>query len=462
VSELGATDRVVVVGASLAGLRAAEELRRKGFEGPLTLIDSEDAEPYDRPPLSKQVLLGMAPADRTRLPRVQDLGEVEWIRGVAATGLDRTRPVVELADGRAIPYDRILIATGVRNRPWPVASEAALGGVVSVRTRADAAELASLLAVRPERVLVIGGGFTGSEIASVCRQLDLAVTLVERGPAPLVGALGGVIGSIATEIQLEHGVDLRCGITVDALEGDDQGRVRQATLSDGTRLDIDVAVVALGAVRNTEWLRESRLAAGPMGIATDAGCRAIDIDGLVVDDVFAAGDVTRFPHPLYGYEFLALEHWGNAVTQARVAAHNMVSPTLARVPHIAVPVFWSMQFGLNIKSVGVPNYGEEIQFTQGSVTDRTFVAAYGHQGRLVAAVTFDNAKWIDFYRREIETAAPFPPDLHALDGPATSAPISADFPHPWLPYDPPPVVLTGHAFDEMRAKVIRPEGARQT
>jgi 3-phenylpropionate/trans-cinnamate dioxygenase ferredoxin reductase component len=212
-------------------------------------------------------------------------------------------------------------------------------------------------------------------------------------------------------------------------------------------------------VRNTEWLRTSRLAAGPLGIATDAGCRAIDIDGLVVDDVFAAGDVTRFPHPLYDYQFLALEHWENAVAQAGIAAHNMVSPIMARLPHISVPVFWSMQFGLNIKSVGVPNYGDEIQFTQGSVKDRSFVAAYGHRGRLVAAVTFDNAKWIDFYRRAIASAAPFPPDIHALDGPATSAPVPAEFAHPWVPYDPPPVVLTGHAFDEMRAQVMRPEGA---
>ena len=124
-------------------------------------------------------------------------------------------------------------------------------------------------------------------------------------------------------MQLAHGVDLRCGLTVDALEGDGRGRLRQASLSDGSRLDVDVAVVALGAVRNTEWLLGSRLAAGPRGIATDAGCRAIDIDGLVVDDIFAAGDVSRFPHPLYEYQFLALEHWENAVMQARTAAHNM-------------------------------------------------------------------------------------------------------------------------------------------
>jgi NADPH-dependent 2,4-dienoyl-CoA reductase/sulfur reductase-like enzyme len=365
---------------------------------------------------------------------------------------------VELADGRSVGYDRLLIATGVRNRPWPLEDQAALEGVVSIRTAADAAELARLLAAGPKRVLVIGGGFTGSEVASVCRQRGIDVTLVERGPSPLAGALGGVVGGFAADVQRAAGVDLRCGLTVDGLEGDAKGRLRRAALSNGTHLDVDVAVVALGAVRNTEWLVDSRLAAGPMGLATDAGCRAIDIDGLVVEDIFGAGDVTRFPHPLYDYQFLALEHWENAVTQAQVAAHNMVCPVLDRLPHISVPVFWSIQFGLNIKSVGVPNYGDQIQFTQGSVADRSFVAAYGREGRLVAAVTVDQAKWIDHYRREIETRAPFPPDLHGIDGPATDAPVSAEFPHPWVPYAPPPVVLTGHAFDDMRVKVLRPEG----
>lgn len=450
--------RVAIVGASLAGLRAAEHLRRKGFQGPLTLIGDEASEPYDRPPLSKQVLLGRVPPECTRLPRAMDIG-AEWLLGAPAVGLDRTRAAVQLDDGREVGYERLLIATGVRNRAWPVDEQAALHGVVSVRTAADAAQLTELLAKGPCRVLVIGGGFTGSEVASVCRQRGLAVTLVERGPAPLAGALGGVIGQVAADTQRAHGVDLRCGQTVEALEGDSDGRLRQATLSDGSTLDIDVAVIALGAVRNTEWLLGSRLAAGPVGIATDAGCRAIDIDGLVVDDVFAAGDVTRFPHPLYDYQFLSLEHWGNAVSQAQIAAHNMVSPIIERLPHISVPMFWSIQFGLNIKSVGVPTYADEIQFTQGSVAERNFVAAYGREGRLVAAVTFDDAKWLDFYRREIESNATFPPSLQALDGPAVTAPVSANFPHPWEPYEPPPVVLTGYAVDEMRAKVLRPEGA---
>ena len=437
--------RIVVVGASLAGLRAAEHLRHSGFTGSLTLIGDEAGEPYDRPPLSKQVLSGWVPAQATRLPRLHDLGDAEWMLGVPAVALDRDAGVVRLADDREVPYDKVLIATGVRNRPWPNADEAALDGVVGVRTSGDAATLAERLAKKPARVLVIGGGFTGSEIASVCRQRGLDVTLTERGPAPLVGALGAVIGSIAADVQHEHGVDLRCGVTVEALDGDRKRRLRHAVLSDGDRLDVHVAVVALGAVRNVEWLEGSRLAVGPHGVATDAGCRAFDEDGLVVDDVFAAGDVSRFPHPLFGHEFLALEHWENAVTQARVAAQNMICPPLERLPHRSVPAFWSVQFGLNIKSVGVPSVADHVQLTQGSVADRSFVAAYGHRGRTIAAVTFDGGRYLDFYRQQVASRAPFPPDLHALDGPATAAPVPAEIPHPGAVSHDSPAVLTGHA-----------------
>ncbi len=451
--------RVVIVGASLAGLRGAERLRAEGFTGPITMIGDEPYEPYDRPPLSKQVLLGMAPAGKTRLPRLVDLGDVEWRLGVAATGLDRDASQVRLADGSSVAYDRLLIATGVRNRPWFVPEQAAYDGVVSVRTSADSTTLRSCLAAGPKRVLVIGGGFTGSEIASVSRQLGLAVTLVERGPSPLAGVFGGVVGDIAAEIQREEGVDLRTGVQVDALEGDGTGRVRGAVLSDGSHIEAEVVVVALGAQRNVEWLAGSGLAAGPLGVAADAGCRAISQDGLVVDDVFVAGDVARVPHPLYGYQFLSLEHWENAVTQAAIAAHNMVCAPTRRLPHVAVPAFWSIQFGLNIKSVGVPPFADEIVFTQGSVKERSFVAAYGQQGRLVAAVFVDQAKWLDFYRGQIEMAAPLPSGLRAADGPTPDGPVPPQFPHPSLPYDPPTVVLSGYEPAGRHAIVIKPQGA---
>ncbi len=447
-------ERVVIVGASLAGLRTAEGLRDAGFSGPITVVGDEDAEPYDRPPLSKQVLLGLAPADATRLPQLAALPDVDWQLGVAATGLDREQRVVELADGRTLAYDRVVIATGVRNRTWPNQDEAALDGILSVRTSADAATLRTRLEAPPSRVLVVGGGFTGSETASVCRRLGLDVTLVERGPFPLSGALGDVVGAIAADIQRDHGVDLRSGTSVTSLDGDTA--VRRATLSDGTTLDVDLVVAALGSVRNVEWLDGSRLATGPLGVSADAGCRAVDVDGLVVDDVFVVGDVARFVHPLYGYEFLSLEHWENAVAQARVVAHNMVCPPMRRIPHISVPAFWSIQFGVNIKSVGVPPYGDEIVFTQGSVADRSFVAAYGRDGRVVGAVFFDQAKWLDFYRRQIERAGAFPPDLHAVDGPTPDGPVPAGF--PVVHHHVPTVVLSGHQPDQLRAALATTDG----
>ena len=297
VGEFKTTGRIVIVGASLAGLRAAETLRDEGFRGRLTIIGDEPYEPYDRPPLSKQVIKGSVPADHTALPRRRAI-DAEWRLGVAATGLDRAAKQVRLADGEQIPYDLLLIATGVRARPWFNPAEAALDGVVSIRTRDDAAELRQRLAAGPRRVLVIGGGFIGSEVASICRELGLAVTVAERAEAPLAGALGGVIGRIAAEMQREHGVDLRTGVSVTSLGGDAHGRLRSATFSDGSTLEVDVAVVALGSIRNVEWLEGSGLAAGPWGVGCDAGGRAFDINGVATDSVFVAGDVARAPHVL--------------------------------------------------------------------------------------------------------------------------------------------------------------------
>lgn len=445
--------RIVIVGASLAGLEAAETLRHEGFTGSLTVIGDELSEPYDRPPLSKQVLDGLVAAEHTALPESREL-DVEWRLGQPATGLDLAGKRVRLADGQEVGFDRLLIATGSRARPWPNEAEAALDGVFVMHTREDASRLRLRLAAGPRRVLVIGAGFTGSEVASICRDLDLPVTVVEQGPAPLVGALGGVIGRIAADMQRDHGVDLRCGVTVAALEGDDNGRLRRAHFSEGDPVEVDVVVAALGAIRNVEWLEGSGLAAGPWGVGCDAGCRAFDVNGVVTDDVFVAGDVARFPHVLFGYQFLSLEHWGNAVAQAEIAAHNMVSGQTDRWPHLSVPVFWSAQFGVNIKSVGVPTVADEVVVAQGSVEDRRFVAVYGRQGRIVAAVTFEQAKWLEFYRGLIEAGAPFPPPLRTVDQPAAIQPVPAEFPDR-IPAHQATVVVTGHAPDERRAVLVR-------
>jgi 3-phenylpropionate/trans-cinnamate dioxygenase ferredoxin reductase subunit len=209
-----ARGRIVIVGASLAGLTAAETLRAEGFTGSLMIIGDEPEMPYDRPPLSKSVLTGWLAAENTDLPRWETVEGVDWRLGVAATGLDLRAKRVHLADGRNAEYDRLMIATGTRARPWTNPAEAVLDGVFTVRTRSDAARLRQRLAHGPNRVLVIGGGFTGSEIASCCRELGLAVTLAELGPAPLAGVLGSVIAERMAQLQRQHGVDLRCGMTV--------------------------------------------------------------------------------------------------------------------------------------------------------------------------------------------------------------------------------------------------------
>ena len=443
--------RIVIVGASLAGLRAAEALREEGFRGQLMIIGDEPGEPYDRPPLSKQVLAGWVPADHTKLPRLREV-DAHWRLGVAATALDRANQLVRLADGSEVVGDRLLIATGVRSRKWPNAEEAALEGVHTLRTSGDAARLQFALAARPRRVLIIGSGFIGSEVASVCRELGLEVTVTERGPAPLCGALGGVIGAVAAEMQCAAGVDLRTGVSVLALEGDAGGHVRRAQLSDGSRLDVDVVVTSLGSIRNVEWLDGAGLAAGFWGVGCDAGGRAFDINGLVTNHIYVAGDIARAPHVLYDYQFLAMEHWDNAVLGARVAAHNMVCDEVSRWAHLLIPQFWSGQFGVNIKSVGVPSFGDEIVFTQGSVKQRRFAAAYGRSGRIVGAVTFNHGKWIDYYRDQIAQSGPFPPHPPGFDFPENMRVMPADFPERGVPTETPDVVLTGHNPSERRAE----------
>lgn len=450
--------RIVIVGGSLAGLRAAETLRAEGFAGTLTVVGDEPYLPYDRPALSKAVLAGRVPASHVTLPRCRTRSGVEWRLGVAATSLDLSRNAVGLADGRAIEFDRLLIATGTRSRPWEKADEAQLDGVFTLRGREDAERLRARLSERPRRVLVIGAGFTGSEVASVCRELGLAVTVAERSASPLAGALGRTIAAHAAHLQRERGVDLRCHVLVEGLEGDARGRLRRARLSDGSVIDVEVAVVALGALRNTEWLSDSGLAAGALGIACDAGCRAIDTNFVVTDDIFVAGDVARFPHPLYRQQFLALEHWGNAVEQAAIAAHNMVCAPADRRPHLAVPAFWSSQFGVNIKSVGVPSAADQVVITQGSPREGRFVAAYGKEGRVVAAVSFNSGKWIDFYERLIEQAAPFPPEM-ARDAAHAVAP--ADFPDPAIVRRQATAILTGHDPSTRRVQWVTTPAARE-
>jgi NADPH-dependent 2,4-dienoyl-CoA reductase/sulfur reductase-like enzyme len=279
-------------------------------------------------------------------------------------------------------------------------------------------------------VLIVGAGFIGSEVASVCRELGLPVTVVDRALAPVSSALGQVAGQLIANLHFKYGVDLRGGVTVASLEGDSQGHVRRAHLSDGSVLEVGLVMAALGAMRNVEWLEASGLAADGRGVVCEAACRAVDEDGVVLDDVFVAGDVARWPHRLYENQLLAVEHWSNAVEQAKTAAHNMICASRDRRAHTVLPAFWSHQFGVNIKSVGVPSFAEEVMLTQGSIDEHRFVAAYGHRGRLVAAVSFNLALRLPAYQALIEASAPFPPYLQAPDQPPNTVIVPAGFPQP--------------------------------
>ncbi|MEU9121114.1 FAD-dependent oxidoreductase [Streptomyces sp. NPDC048506] len=429
---MNAPERIVVVGASLAGLRAAEALRDEGFTGELTLIGDEPYAPYDRPPLSKAVLSGWLPTDRTLLPRVRDIS-ARWLLGSPATGLDLRERRVTQADGRQVGYDRLLIATGTRARPWPERQGGSLHGVHVLRTRDDADRLRTALAAGPGRVLVIGAGFTGGEVASVCRDLGLEVTVTQRSGAPLASALGGVVGGAAAHWYRDAGVDLRLHTTVHALEGDAHGRLRRAVLSDGTVVTTEVAVVAAGALANTEWLAGSGLAADARGVVCDEACRARTDDGTPVPDVFVAGDVARWPHPRYPGQLLRLDHWDNAVAQARTAAHNMLHEPGDHRGHQPLPAFWSNQFRVNLKCLGLPALADQVVVTQGSLDEQRFVAAYGRRGRLVAVVAVDCPRVLDGYAALIEAGAPFPPVLNATDGPDRLRPLDAAFPQPTAP-----------------------------
>ncbi|MER2265941.1 NAD(P)/FAD-dependent oxidoreductase [Methylobacterium oxalidis] len=424
-----ASGRAVVVGAALAGLRGAEALRRAGFAGSLTIVGAEPHPPYDRPPLSKHVLTGEVPAGATRLPGLVDL-DATWRLGTAAAGLDRERRTLRLADGAELPYDRLLVATGTRARPWPNPHEGRLGGVHSIRDRDDAASLRAAFAARPRRVLIIGGGFIGCEVASACRSLDIPVTLVEPSATPLARVLGTHLGAVVGALHEARGVDLRCNAEVEWLEDDGAGHVSRAHLAGGGSIEADVVVVALGAVRNTDWLAGSGLSADPGGLDCDGTGHALDEAGEPDTDIAAAGDVARFPHPLYDGRRVALEHWGNAVEQAEHAG-RLLAGRPSEAPYGALPTFWSTQGGINIKSVGLTDGADGLVIAQGSAKEGRFLALYGRQGRCIAAVSIDCARWLPAYAAMIAERAPFPPIRRGTDQPA-----SLDILPPGLPEKP--------------------------
>ncbi|MCJ2048489.1 NAD(P)/FAD-dependent oxidoreductase [Methylobacterium sp. J-070] len=410
---LGSTsERAIVVGAGLAALRGAEAMREAGFSGPLAIVGAEPYRPYDRPPLSKHVLTGEIQADATTLP--SSLGsDVDWHLGSPAVRLDRGSRTLHLASGCGLSYDRLLIATGTRARPWPNPHEGQLAGVFTLRGRDDAVALRQALAAGPKRVVVIGGGLIGCEVASACRRLDLPVTLVQLGSAPLARALGRYIGTIVGAMHESRGVDLRLGFEVEWLE-DVGGRFVAAHLTDGTRIAADVAVIALGAVRNTEWLDGSGLSFDVGGVDCDADGYVLDVDGRPDPMVAAAGDVARFPHPLYGGRRIAVEHWGHAVAQG-ARAGRLLAGGNPEQSYATLPAFWSSQAGVTIKSAGLTEGADAMTIAHGDVASGRFLILYGREGRCIAAVSVDCGRWLPAYAALIAEEAPFPPKGAATD-----------------------------------------------
>jgi len=379
---------VAIVGTSLAGLRAAETLRREGFDGRVVAIGAEPHLPYDRPPLSKEFLRGEAsPGDIVlRKQGVDDL-ELDWRLKARAVALDVGAREVELRGGERVAFDGLLIATGATPRRLP--NQPDLAGLFTLRTLDDAVALREMLDARP-KVVVIGAGFIGAEIAATCRARDLDVTVLEMLPQPMVRGLGPELGAVLAAIHRDHGVDLRTGVQVDAIEDDGAGRVRGVRLGDGSVVPADGVGVGVGVVPETSWLEGSGLTLDN-GVVCDETC-------LAAPGIVAAGDVARWPNALFDGALMRLEHWTNATEQGVHAARRLLGHEEAFAP---VPFVWSDQYDRKIQTVGVVSADAEVHVAHGTLADRQFVALFGREGRLVGALGFNRARLVMQYRRLI-------------------------------------------------------------
>jgi 3-phenylpropionate/trans-cinnamate dioxygenase ferredoxin reductase subunit len=388
---------VVVVGASLAGLRAAETLRRCGFDGRVTVVGAEPCAPYDRPPLSKQFLSGeWDAADVLLQSNGAAAGEdpsIEWVLGTRATGVDRGDRTLTLDNHTPLRFDGLVIATGARPRMVPAWARE---GVHALRTLDDAIALRADLDRTPGRVVVVGAGFIGAEVAATCRQRGLAVTMVEPLPTPLGRVLGQHVGQICAELHRDHGVDLRLGTGVAGIDGG--RRVEAVRLADGSSLPADVVVVGIGAEPVTEWLAGS-------GIPVDDGV-VCDETCAVAPGVVAAGDVARWRNARFD-EMMRVEHWENAQAMAEHAVHRLLGGVSAAGPYTPVPWFWSDQYDRTIQMAGRCAAADEVVVVDGSLEDRRFVALYRRGEQLAGVLGFNRPRQVLQYRKLIAEGAPW-------------------------------------------------------
>ena len=396
------TDRqlgqVVVVGAGVAGTRAAETLRQDGYDGDLTIVGAERQAPYHRPPLSKKLLTGKVHRAGIDMAPQFDL-DARVLRGAAALGFDMSSRTVRIRDDDqdlSVRFDGLVIASGAVPREWP--GGPVPDGVLLLRTVDECLAIRQRIGSRPQ-VVVGGGGFIGAEVAASCRSIGLDVVMIEKASGPLVYALGEELAPRWAELHRQHGVDLRVGVGVDAFIGN--GRVEAVRLTDGSQVPADLVVIGLGVTPATDWLAGS-------GLRIDGGV-VCDATGVAEggSDVVAAGDVARWWHPLYE-QHLRVEHWDHAARQGAAAARTLLAGKDRAKPYDALPYFWSDQYDVKIQMLGVTTDYDDMKIIEGDSEVSEFVAAYGRGGRTVAVVgTIPDRVYS--YRDAIKKRAEFPP-----------------------------------------------------
>lgn len=409
---------IVVVGASLAGLRAAETLRTEGFTGRITMVGAEDRLPYDRPPLSKKLLSGEWEPDRIALRKADDVASLnlEWRLGSPATSLDSARRILTLGTGEELSYDGLIIATGSSARRLP--NQPDWQGMHVLRTIDDALSLRAAITpterVPSPRVVVIGAGFIGLEVAATARSTGCSVTVLEGAEAPMMRGLGVEMGRAAALVHGDNGVDIRLGVSISGFVESSPGRVGGVALSSGETVPADVVVVGVGAAPATAWLEGSGLAIR---------------DGVVCDHflyagvpfVYAAGDVCRWTNDLFGRD-MRVEHWTTASEQGAAAARNLLAEASGaqRMPYSAVPFFWSDQFSARIQFLGRAEGDEKVHVVVGSPEERAFVALYERDGALVAALGVSRPRQLMQFRALIASRTPMSDALELASTSVTS------------------------------------------
>ncbi|WP_040838426.1 NAD(P)/FAD-dependent oxidoreductase [Nocardia brevicatena] len=389
------TAPIVIVGAGLAGLRTAEELRRAGYEGELVLLGAEARPPYDRPPLSKQFVRGETDDTALRPSEFFTEQRIDLRMNTRAVGVDLSARRVRLADGGDLAYDRLIIATGLVPRRLPGTED--IPGVHVLRSHDDAAALRDELKTA-SRALVIGAGFIGCELAASFRAADVPVVLVEPQPTPLAAVLGEQVGELVARMHRAEGVDLRCGMGVRELLTEDSGRVAGAALTDGSEVRADLVVVGVGSRPVTDWLEDSDIELAPPSLG--GGIRTDEAGRTNVDGVWAVGDVAAWRYP--SGECRRVEHWTNAGEQAKLLSCALLGvepPGAAQVRY-----FWSDQYNIKIQSLGAPRADDDVRIV--SDDGRKFLAYYIRDGRLAAVVGAGMAGQVMKMRAKVAAGAP--------------------------------------------------------